>query len=47
MNPSYTERDVWELTKERWKAFTTSASADSRYYEMRESAEWQVVVQFA
>ena len=26
VNPDYTEREVWELTKERWKAFKTSAS---------------------
>ena len=25
VNPDYTEREVWELTKERWKAFKTSA----------------------
>ena len=24
VNPSYTEREVWELTKERWKAFKAS-----------------------
>jgi RimJ/RimL family protein N-acetyltransferase len=26
VNPRYAEREVWELTKERWKAFKTSAS---------------------
>jgi RimJ/RimL family protein N-acetyltransferase len=26
VNPGYTEREVWELTKECWKAFKTSAS---------------------
>ena len=25
VNPRYKEREVWELTKERWKAFNTSA----------------------
>jgi len=26
VNPSYTQREVWELTKRCWKAFNTSAS---------------------
>ena len=25
VNPGYTEREVWELTKERWKTFKASA----------------------
>ena len=27
VNPSYTEREVWELTKECWKAFKTSRAS--------------------
>jgi len=28
VNPGYTDREVWELTKERWQAFKTAASRD-------------------
>ena len=27
VNPSYTKREVWELTKECWKAHKTSAAS--------------------
>jgi hypothetical protein len=30
VNPKYTERDLWELTKGRWKAFKDSASGEDR-----------------